>query len=37
MTPDFRDRMNGRVWVILVALGAVLCLIGWYRYFAPGS
>ena len=37
MVEDFRDRTNVRLWVMLVVLGAVLCLIGWYRYFSPGS
>jgi hypothetical protein len=37
MTPDLRDHLNARVWLLLVVLGAVLCLIGWYRYFTPGS
>jgi hypothetical protein len=37
MAPDFTDRLNVRVWVILIVLGAVLALIGWYRYFAPGG
>ena len=26
------DRMNMRVWLMLAILGAVLCVIGWYRY-----
>jgi hypothetical protein len=25
------DRLNMRVWLMLVVVGAVLCLIGWYR------
>jgi hypothetical protein len=37
MAPDFRDRLNVRLWVMLAVLGAVLCLIGWYRYFTPLS
>ena len=37
MTPDLRDRLNVRLWVMLIVLGAVLCLIGWYRYFTPLS
>ena len=37
MVPDFSDRMNVRLWVLLVVLGAVLCLIGWYRYFSAAS
>jgi hypothetical protein len=27
------DRLNMRVWLILVIVGAALSLIGWYRYF----
>ena len=26
------DRMSQVVWLILVVLGAVLAIIGWYRY-----
>jgi hypothetical protein len=37
MRPDSSDRLNVRLWVMLVVLGAVLCLIGWYRYFTPLS
>ena len=37
MTPDFSDRLNARVWGILVIVGAILGLIGWYRYFMPHS
>ncbi len=37
MTPDFSDRLNVRIWVMLVVLGAILCLIGWYRYFTSLS
>jgi hypothetical protein len=37
MTRDFSDRLNVRIWVLLVVLGAVLCVIGWYRYFTPLS
>ena len=33
MAADFTDRLNVRLWVLLVVLGAVLALIGWYRYF----
>jgi hypothetical protein len=28
------DRMNMRVWLILAILGAVLCIVGWYRYLS---
>ena len=27
------DRLNLSVWLMLAILGAVLCLVGWYRYF----
>ena len=37
MSPDTRDRTNMRLWVMLAVVGAVLCLIGWYRYFTPLS
>lgn len=26
------DRMSQFVWLILVVLGAVLAVVGWYRY-----
>jgi hypothetical protein len=29
-TPDL---LNLRVWLMLAILGAILCVIGWYRYF----
>ena len=25
------DRLNSKVWLLLALLGALLCLIGWYR------
>jgi hypothetical protein len=37
MAPEFGDRLNVKIWVMLVILGAVLCIIGWYRYFTPLS
>ncbi len=27
------DRLNMRVWLLIVIVGAALSLIGWYRYF----
>ena len=27
------DKLNLRVWLMLVVAGAILALIGWYRYF----
>jgi len=33
MTPSTSpDRLNLRVWLLLVIVGALLALIGWYRY-----
>jgi hypothetical protein len=29
-TPDL---LNARLWLMLAAIGFVLCLIGWYRFF----
>ena len=26
------DRLNLRVWLMLAILGAVLLVVGWYRY-----
>ena len=26
------DRLNLRIWAVIAILGAVLCVIGWYRY-----
>jgi hypothetical protein len=26
------DRMNLRVWLLLAVVGAILCIIGWYRW-----
>ena len=26
------DRMTNRIWLILAVLGALLAVIGWYRY-----
>ena len=37
MSPDPGDRTNLRLWVMLAVVGAVLALIGWYRYFTPLS
>ena len=33
MTTNAPDRLNLRLWLILALVGAVLGLIGWYRYF----
>jgi hypothetical protein len=32
MDPTTPDRLNLRVWLMLAVLGAILCLVGWYRY-----
>jgi hypothetical protein len=37
MQPDAPDRLNSRLWLMLVVLGAVLALVGWYRYFSSSS
>jgi hypothetical protein len=37
MAPDSKDLLNMRLLVMLVVLGALLCVIGWYRYFTPAS
>jgi hypothetical protein len=29
------DRLNGRVMLLLVLVGAVLAFVGWYRFLAP--
>ena len=34
MPPTIPDLLNMRVWLMLVIVGAILALIGWYRYFA---
>jgi hypothetical protein len=30
------DRLNGRVMLLLVLVGAALAFVGWYRFFAQG-
>ena len=27
------DRLNLRVWLMLSVLGAILAVVGWYRYY----
>lgn len=34
MAREVPDRLNMRVWTLLAIVGAALCIIGWYRYFA---
>ncbi len=31
-SPSDSNRQSRMVWVVLVILGAVLCIVGWYRY-----
>ena len=31
-TPDTHDRQSLLVWVVLVILGLVLSVVGWYRW-----
>jgi hypothetical protein len=35
MASDVPDRLNLRVWAMLAIVGAILCIIGWYRYMNP--
>jgi hypothetical protein len=32
MNTNSPDRMSNRVWLMLAILGAVLCIVGWYRF-----
>jgi hypothetical protein len=34
MIPTAPDRLDLQVRLMLVIVGAILCLVGWYRYFA---
>ena len=34
MIPTTPDRLDLQVRLMLVIVGAILCLVGWYRYFA---
>jgi hypothetical protein len=31
-TPNDPDRQSRLVWFVLAILGAILCVIGWYRW-----
>ena len=31
-SPTDSNRQNRMVWIVLALLGAVLCIVGWYRY-----
>lgn len=37
MRTDYPDRLNMRIWLLLAIVGAILCIVGWYRYFTPFS
>jgi hypothetical protein len=32
MDTNSPDRMSMRIWLMLAILGAILCIVGWYRY-----
>jgi hypothetical protein len=34
MAPNAPDRINMRVLLLLVIVGALLAVVGWYRYFS---
>lgn len=34
MATETPDRLNMQVWAMIALVGAILCIIGWYRYFA---
>lgn len=36
MLPNAPDRLNSRVLLLLAILGAVLAVVGWYRFLAQG-
>jgi hypothetical protein len=31
-TPNDSNRQNRMMWIVLAALGAILCVVGWYRW-----
>jgi hypothetical protein len=33
METNSPNRLSMNVWLMLVIVGAILCVIGWYRYF----
>jgi hypothetical protein len=33
MRTNQTDLLNMRLWLMLAVLGAILCAIGWYRFF----
>jgi hypothetical protein len=33
METNSPNRLSLNIWLMLVILGAILCVIGWYRYF----
>jgi hypothetical protein len=32
MEPQSPDRQSTLVWILLVIVGAILCVVGWYRF-----
>jgi hypothetical protein len=32
MEPQSPNALSQRIWLVLAVLGAVLCIIGWYRW-----
>jgi hypothetical protein len=33
METNSPNRLSLNIWLMLVIVGAILCVIGWYRYF----
>jgi hypothetical protein len=31
-TPNDSNRQNRMMWIILAIVGALLCVVGWYRW-----
>jgi hypothetical protein len=34
MESNSPDRLNLRLWLMLAIVGAVLCVVGWYRFLS---
>jgi hypothetical protein len=32
MNTNSPDRLSSGIWLLLAVLGAVLCIVGWYRW-----
>jgi hypothetical protein len=32
MDTNSPDRLSSAIWLLLAVLGAVLCIVGWYRW-----